>query len=37
MFALLGVVAFGVLLRVLWVLFNLVRALPRNNADFGLE
>lgn len=37
MFALLGVVALAVLLRVLWAVVNVVRAVPRRNADFELE
>jgi hypothetical protein len=37
MFALLGFVALVVLLRVLWAVVHLLRAVPRRNADFALE
>jgi len=37
MFALLGVVALVVLSRVAWVVVELLRSVPRSNADFGLE
>jgi len=37
MFALLSVVGLVVLSRVLWAVYNLLRAVPRRNADFELE
>jgi len=37
MVTLLGVVALVVLSRVQWAVYNLLCAVPRRNADFGLE
>ena len=37
MLALFGAVALVALLRVLWVILQLMRAVPRRNADFELE
>ncbi len=37
MFALLVAIALAVTLRALWALLQLWRAVPRRNADFGLE
>ena len=37
MLALFGAVALAALLRVLWVILQLMLAVPRRNADFELE